>query len=65
MAKVFDPRDGNYKKTDNPALILLDLIQGRFRADQLSNDIIPRIKVLADYCDELTTLKEGDTYEPR
>lgn len=60
MARVFDPRIGEYVESNNPALILLHVIQGKFRADQLSDDIIPRIKILADYCDEPVTQEEEE-----
>lgn len=52
MAKLYDPRIGEYVESNNPALILLHIIDNKFRADELSEDIIPRIIELANYCDE-------------
>lgn len=57
MKKVFDPRTNEYVESHNPALILLDILWVKFHADQLSKDIIPRIKEMADYYDELIDKK--------
>jgi hypothetical protein len=64
MKRVFDPRTNEYVESNNPALLLLDIIWGKFRADQLSNDIIPKIKAMADYCEEPYT-EEVKEDEPR
>lgn len=62
MAKIFDPRIGKSIETDNPALILLQLLQNKFRADELVNEIIPRIMEMADDYDEVTHLRRQFTH---
>jgi hypothetical protein len=63
MKKVFDPRTNEYVESNNPALILLNLIQDKFHVLELEKDILPRIKQMADYCEEPVTM-EVDWKDP-
>lgn len=58
MYKLYDPRTKSYIESNNPALILLHLIQGKFRVKELNADIIPRIIELANYYDKSINEKE-------
>ena len=51
---IFDPRDGKYKVSDNPALIMLDLItRGTIKTSANPENLETFIKKAADFCDAM------------
>ena len=46
---LFDPRDGKYAKSDNPALIFADICKREFELNSFQWILIGQ---MADYCDE-------------
>lgn len=51
MQNLYDPRENKYVKSNNPALILLDLVMPFFTVEQLEKDVYPKIIEYANYCD--------------
>ena len=53
--QIYDPRNGEFEITNNPALIMADLLQSGMIYSDLdteSEEFWDKIKVLADFCDE-------------
>ena len=52
--KIFDPRDGTYKQSNNPALVLNDLIERFGIIYDLAQkpNWVEFVKQMADFCDE-------------
>jgi len=50
--KVYDPRINNFIESNNPALILADIITFNFSANNLAENFWDSIKEMADYYDE-------------
>jgi len=53
-ARIYDPRDNQYKISDNPALVMADLAHRRQIITGWSFDVEfwKKIAALADFCDE-------------
>lgn len=56
--KIYDPRDKQFKVSDNPALVMADLAQRKIVLTpwEFDDDFWQKIAKLADFCDSLPSL---------
>lgn len=50
--EVYDPRKNDNVYSDNPALIIADIMTKRNFINRVTDDFWQSIKILADYCDQ-------------